>query len=71
MAAAKKFSALYAKNGEKDAAEREALERDKALIQEYVSKIEDLLTNDPKAQKRAAHILSDLLNSNKSTKKPN
>lgn len=71
MAAAKKFSALYAKSGEKGASEREALERDKALIKEYVSKIEDLLTNDPKAQKRAADILSDLLNSKKPTKKSN
>lgn len=65
MGAAKKYRGHYPVEGA-NASE------DKALIEQYVNKIEDLLKKDPSAQKKAAAIVSALINSsnkNKSNKK--
>lgn len=60
MGAAKKFKHHYPKES-KDAQNQ----RNKAEIQAYKEKIEDLLRNDPKLQKKAADIISTLINSKK------
>ncbi|MBC74669.1 MAG: hypothetical protein CME64_01515 [Halobacteriovoraceae bacterium] len=62
MSAAKKFRDNYPKEKSKDDTQNQ---RDKAAILAYKDKIEDLLCKDPKMQKKAADIISKLINSNK------
>ncbi|MEX0799123.1 MAG: hypothetical protein WEB87_05835 [Bacteriovoracaceae bacterium] len=79
MSAAKKFKDHYPKDklAAKDVTDEDAKrqnlkeqsQKDKALIDQYVKKIEDLLQKDPNAQKRAAQIVQALINSKNPNKK--
>ena len=55
MGALKKYSDFF-----KDSKKEEA--SDKEIINAYQKKISDLLSADPELQKKAAHILSSMIN---------
>lgn len=63
MGAQKKFQNNYPLEDNKRTQGKETIE-DKKLIQAYIKKIGDLL-KDPKSQKKAAEILSQMINSKK------
>ena len=66
MSSAKKFKDHYPAEppARKDDAQRDdSSEGDKLLIKRFTQKIEDQLKRDPTAQKKAADIISALMNS--------
>ncbi|MCO4754286.1 MAG: hypothetical protein KC478_07375 [Bacteriovoracaceae bacterium] len=66
MSAAKKFKDNYPKDrvgNQKADGDIDQTRRDKIAIQGYKDKIQDLLSMDPKAQKKAADIITALINS--------
>ena len=63
MSSAKKFKDHYPREAEK-ASQKDTASQDKAVIQAYLKKIQELL-KDPKNQKKSAEIISQLINSKK------
>lgn len=62
MGAVKKFKDNYPK--ENKAAEKQDSIKDKQMIEAYLKRIEELM-KDPEKQKKAAQIISQLINSKK------
>jgi hypothetical protein len=65
MGAKKKFKDDYPSDKEEPKANPEQNLEDKRLIEAYQKKISELLQDDPNMQKKAALIISQLINSSK------
>lgn len=61
MSAARNYKNFYAKKS--DDKDKGVADKDKKHVQAYIDKIGDLLESDPEAQKKAAMIISQMINS--------
>jgi hypothetical protein len=62
MASAKKYNSFY-KDSKADNATKSQVERDKAIINDYINKIADIIDKDQEKQRKAAQIVHNLINS--------
>jgi hypothetical protein len=60
MSAARKYRNIYSKQSDD---KKSSEQKDKQEIEAYIGKIGDLLEKDPEAQKKAALIISRMINS--------
>jgi hypothetical protein len=62
MASAKKFKHFYQDSQAQNATESQ-VEIDKAIINDYINKIADIIDKDQEKQRKAAQIVHNLINS--------
>lgn len=62
MASAKKYNSFY-KDSKVENATESHVERDKAIIKDYINKIADIIDKDQEKQRKAAQIVHNLINS--------
>jgi hypothetical protein len=65
MSAARNYQKFYSKKSDDQKSEDKKNKDidDKKHVQAYIDKVRDLLANDPEAQKKAAMIISQMINS--------